>query len=214
MMNIIIYVPGYTLLMCSANTGKSNFMYDKNWVSFLFLNSDSPLLILYWCLQKNLNLAKSFLECPQMSAWMRTLVKRKRTQIVLVGLTVTFSLALVLMVKLQSDTEQPVSKKSEFKIKIINEQAVSTTVTKRHKMAILVPFRDRFEELLEFVPYMHDFLNKQGTAFQIYVINQVDDYRFGLFFLRFRIAGALYIYSDQSIHPSIRVFDIICKSFF
>lgn len=150
-----------------------------------------------------------------MSAWMRTLVKRKRTQIVLVGLTVTFSLALVLMVKLQSDTEQPVSKKSEFKIKIINEQAVSTTVTKRHKMAILVPFRDRFEELLEFVPYMHDFLNKQGTAFQIYVINQVDDYRFGLFFLRFRIAGALYIYIVISlfIHPSVYSISFV-KAFF
>lgn len=202
MMNIIIYVPGYTLLICSAN--KSNFMYDKNWVSFLFLNSDSPLLILYWCLQKNLNLAKSFLECPQMSAWMRTLVKRKRTQIVLVGLTVTFFLALILMVKLQSDTEHPVSKKSEFKFKIIKEKAVSTTVTERHKMAILVPFRDRFEELLEFVPYMHDFLNKQGTSHQIYVINQVDDYRFGLFFFKVLLCRCPIVIS-LFIHPSIHL---------
>lgn len=111
-----------------------------------------------------------------MSAWIRTLVKRKRTKIVLVGLTVTFSLALILMVKLQSDTEQPVTK--THKVIIGTENAESTTVTERHKMAILVPFRDRFEELLEFVPYMHDFLNKQRTAHQIYVINQVDDYRF------------------------------------
>lgn len=174
---VIISVLGYTHSICSAN--KSNFICDKNWVSFFF-NSDSPLLILSWCLQKSLNLAKSFPELPQMSAWIRTLVKRKRTKIVLVGLTVTFSLALILMVKLQSDTEQPVTK--THKVIIRTENAESTTVTERHKMAILVPFRDRFEELLEFVPYMHDFLNKQGTAHQIYVINQVDDYRFGLFF--------------------------------
>lgn len=119
-----------------------------------------------------------------MSAWIRSLVKRKRTQIVLVGLTLTFSLALILMVKLQRETEQPVTNK----FKVETEKTMSTTVTERHKMAILVPFRDRFEELLEFVPYMHDFLNKQGTAHQIYVINQVDDFRFVP-----HSAGALYI---------------------
>lgn len=142
-----------------------------------------------------------------MSAWIRTLVKRKRTKIVLVGLTVTFSLALILMVKLQSDTEQPVTK--THKVIIRTENAVSTTVTERHKMAILVPFRDRFEELLEFVPYMHDFLNKQGTAHQIYVINQVDDYRFGLF----SALQVPYIVISLFIHPSV-YWILFVKSFF
>lgn len=174
---------------------------------FFFFNSDSPLLILSWCLQKSLNLAKSFPELPQMSAWIRTLVKRKRTKIVLVGLTVTFSLALILMVKLQSDTEKPVTK--TYKVIIRTENAVSTTVTERHKMAILVPFRDRFEELLEFVPYMHDFLNKQGTAHQIYVINQVDDYRFGLF----SALQVPYIVISLFIHPSV-YWILFVKSFF
>lgn len=195
---IILYVLGYTHSIYYAY--KSNFICDKNWVSFFFLNSDSPLLILSWCLQKSLNLAKSFPELPQMSAWIRTLVKRKRTKIVLVGLTVTFSLALILMVKLQSDTEQPVTK--THKVIIRTENAESTTVTERHKMAILVPFRDRFEELLEFVPYMHDFLNKQGTAHQIYVINQVDDYRFGLFFFG-SILQVPYIVTSLFIYPSV-----------
>ncbi|KAK3094815.1 hypothetical protein FSP39_006563 [Pinctada imbricata] len=47
-----------------------------------------------------------------------------------------------------------------------------------HKMAILVPFRDRLEELLTFVPYMHEFLNKQRTRHEFYIINQADYFRF------------------------------------
>ncbi|KAJ8394025.1 hypothetical protein AAFF_G00053690 [Aldrovandia affinis] len=47
-----------------------------------------------------------------------------------------------------------------------------------HKMALLVPFRERFEELLVFVPYMHSFLNKKKIRHKIFVINQMDHYRF------------------------------------
>ncbi|XP_048884047.1 beta-1,4-galactosyltransferase 7 isoform X1 [Brienomyrus brachyistius] len=47
-----------------------------------------------------------------------------------------------------------------------------------HKMALLVPFRERFEELLVFVPYMHSYLNKKKIRHKIFVINQVDHYRF------------------------------------
>lgn len=46
-----------------------------------------------------------------------------------------------------------------------------------HKMAIIVPFRERFEELLIFVPYMHAFLNKKKIRHKILVINQVDHLR-------------------------------------
>uniref|UniRef100_W5N2U6 Xylosylprotein beta 1,4-galactosyltransferase, polypeptide 7 (galactosyltransferase I) n=1 Tax=Lepisosteus oculatus TaxID=7918 RepID=W5N2U6_LEPOC len=46
-----------------------------------------------------------------------------------------------------------------------------------HKLAVLVPFRERFEELLVFVPYMHAFLNKKRIRHKILVINQVDHYR-------------------------------------
>lgn len=42
-----------------------------------------------------------------------------------------------------------------------------------HKLAVLVPFRDRFEELLAFAPYLHDFLNKQEISHHIYILNQV-----------------------------------------
>lgn len=52
------------------------------------------------------------------------------------------------------------------------------TMKPRHKLGVIVPFRDRLEELLEFVPYMTKFLNEQNIEFHIYVINQVDIHRF------------------------------------
>ena len=51
------------------------------------------------------------------------------------------------------------------------------TMKPRHKLGVIVPFRDRLEELLEFVPYMTKFLNEQNIEFHIYVINQVDIHR-------------------------------------
>ncbi|GFW80907.1 beta-1,4-galactosyltransferase 7 [Trichonephila clavipes] len=47
-----------------------------------------------------------------------------------------------------------------------------------HRLAVIVPFRDRFEELLQFVPHIHHFLNEQKVKHTIYVINQVDKLRF------------------------------------
>ena len=46
-----------------------------------------------------------------------------------------------------------------------------------HKLAVIVPFRERFEELLVFIPYMHTFLNKKKIRHKFLVINQVDHYR-------------------------------------
>ncbi|XP_027723052.1 beta-1,4-galactosyltransferase 7 isoform X3 [Vombatus ursinus] len=47
-----------------------------------------------------------------------------------------------------------------------------------HRLAVLVPFRERFEELLVFVPHMHHFLNKKKIRHHIFVLNQVDHFRF------------------------------------
>ncbi|KOX76870.1 Beta-1,4-galactosyltransferase 7 [Melipona quadrifasciata] len=47
-----------------------------------------------------------------------------------------------------------------------------------HHLAILVPFRDRFEELLIFAPHMKKFLDKQNIDYHIFVLNQVDRFRF------------------------------------
>lgn len=48
----------------------------------------------------------------------------------------------------------------------------------KKKLAIIVPFRERFEELLQFVPHMNEFLGGQNIPHKIFVINQVDRYRF------------------------------------
>lgn len=47
-----------------------------------------------------------------------------------------------------------------------------------HRLAVLVPFRDRFDELLEFAPHMHKFLSRQHIDHHIFILNQVDLYRF------------------------------------
>ncbi|XP_033611106.1 beta-1,4-galactosyltransferase 7 [Cryptotermes secundus] len=75
-----------------------------------------------------------------------------------------------------------------FKGRIYN---ANSGIPSDHKLAVLVPFRDRFEELLAFAPYLHDFLNKQEISHHIYILNQVDHYRFNrasLINVGFRIA--------------------------
>lgn len=41
------------------------------------------------------------------------------------------------------------------------------------KLAILVPFRERLEELLTFAPHMKEFLDKQNVDHHIFILNQV-----------------------------------------
>ncbi|VDL44371.1 unnamed protein product [Hymenolepis diminuta] len=47
-----------------------------------------------------------------------------------------------------------------------------------HTLAIIVPFRDRFTNLLFFLPHMHNYLNQKGISHTFYIINQADDFRF------------------------------------
>ena len=46
-----------------------------------------------------------------------------------------------------------------------------------HKLCLIVPFRDRFQELMEFAPYMSKFLSEQKVAHEIYVLHQTDKFR-------------------------------------
>ena len=55
---------------------------------------------------------------------------------------------------------------------------VITTYAPKHKLAVIVPYRDRLEELLEFVPYMSQYLREQNIHYHIYVVNQVDSHRY------------------------------------
>ncbi|EFN82787.1 beta-1,4-galactosyltransferase 7 [Harpegnathos saltator] len=63
-------------------------------------------------------------------------------------------------------------------VKQITDEANKHKKTSQHQLAILVPFRDRFEELLMFVPHMQKFLDKQDINYHIFILNQVDRYRF------------------------------------
>jgi hypothetical protein len=57
-------------------------------------------------------------------------------------------------------------------------QRDSISMLNKHKLAIVVPFRDRFDELLLFVPHISKYLMAKSIDFKIYIINQVDRYRF------------------------------------
>ncbi len=54
----------------------------------------------------------------------------------------------------------------------------STHAVRKHKLGLVVPFRDRFEELLDFVPAISNYLNVKNIDFKIYVVNQIDNFRF------------------------------------
>lgn len=55
---------------------------------------------------------------------------------------------------------------------------MSNRISNKPKLAILVPFRDRFDELLQFAPHMTKFLSLQQIPHHIFILNQVDRYRF------------------------------------
>lgn len=54
----------------------------------------------------------------------------------------------------------------------------SSMFSSPHRLAVIVPYRDRFEELRLFVPHIHKYLKEKGIDHQIYIINQADKHRF------------------------------------
>lgn len=46
-----------------------------------------------------------------------------------------------------------------------------------HQLAVIVPFRNRYEEMIEFVPHIHSFLERQNVKHKIWIINQADTHR-------------------------------------
>lgn len=50
--------------------------------------------------------------------------------------------------------------------------------TSRHKVAIVIPFRDRWEQLRVFLHNLHDLLTKQQLDYAIFIIEQVKYYFF------------------------------------
>lgn len=66
---------------------------------------------------------------------------------------------------------------SDFDVGNLMKFANTRNYTKK-KMAVIVPYRNALEDLLQFVPHLTKFLNKQQIPFHIFCINQMDLYRF------------------------------------
>ena len=47
-----------------------------------------------------------------------------------------------------------------------------------HRLAVIVPYRNRSDELKEFIPHMHAFLTSQSLDYRFFIINQIDKHRF------------------------------------
>ncbi|XP_015918394.1 beta-1,4-galactosyltransferase 7-like [Parasteatoda tepidariorum] len=87
--------------------------------------------------------------------------------LLLLACSITLSVFLI-MSSLTSNCSSNIYSKVDFGQKSWSE----------HRLAVIVPFRDRFDELLRFAPHIHEFLNKQKIPHYIHVINQVDKLRF------------------------------------
>ena len=74
---------------------------------------------------------------------------------------------------------------------------LSPVAADHHHLCILVPFRDRFEELTQFVPQMTAFLERQGVSHQIFILNQVDGFRFN----RAALLNAGFLESQKNSDP-------------
>lgn len=59
----------------------------------------------------------------------------------------------------------------------VSKEAFNASLTASHRLAVLVPFRNRFEEMLEFVPHIHQFLNRQSVEHEVWIMNQADTHR-------------------------------------
>ncbi len=81
-------------------------------------------------------------------------------------------------------TIEPLVVNATLTLKPLAHHTLPPTVSRRpsnHTLAVVVPFRDRFEEMLQFVPHIHRFLSRQDVDHCIWVINQVDSHRWDIF---------------------------------
>ncbi|ENN73307.1 beta-1,4-galactosyltransferase 7 [Dendroctonus ponderosae] len=98
------------------------------------------------------------------------------TSFLLLIISVLFCSTVFLSYKVLT-SEQCRSERSEI-LRYETTNPKHKPILSKHKLALLVPFRNRLEELMVFAPYIHDFLKEQGVNHQIFVLNQVDSYRF------------------------------------
>ncbi|KAI5694100.1 hypothetical protein M8J75_010680 [Diaphorina citri] len=71
-----------------------------------------------------------------------------------------------------------------------------STLHDQHELCLIIPFRDRFDELLIFLMHMKVFLERQNIVYHVYVVNQVDSYRFN----RGSLINVGFLYIRENTH--------------
>lgn len=102
------------------------------------------------------------------------MVRHLRFKLIVTSLVACFCLSIFLLVSHHFDQGSP----SQPCLTIPSYSTEQVNYIEDHKLAVIVPFRNRFNQLLQFVPHMDNFLRKQNINFKILIINQVDDLRF------------------------------------
>ncbi|XP_043275059.1 beta-1,4-galactosyltransferase 7 [Venturia canescens] len=107
--------------------------------------------------------------------------KNLRAKHLIICILVTFVVSFLLSVipfgidECKCKEDDPAEKYENRKV---SSQLMKKLKSSEHRLALLVPFRDRFEELLSFAPHMKLFLDKQNINYHIFILNQVDRFRF------------------------------------
>jgi len=116
----------------------------------------------------------------------RTCRSRKRRGCLLLcaALFITGTLYLIASPDPETDVFHHSASESERASKYSNRHICDDTAWGPHRLSVIIPFRDRFDELLEFVPYMRNFLCRQHIRHQLIVVNQADLYRYISILLR------------------------------
>lgn len=133
---------------------------------------------------RNLHHVKSSLAW-EMGSTLATMLRMRRPTTVLWSLGFCFLLFLYVLFPSTNtvadqcechSNQNPVTANSFFGHSLVEDS--KSFPNDKHKLAVLIPFRDRFEELMEFAPHIHKFLNAQHKNHHLYIINQVDNLRF------------------------------------
>ncbi|XP_012281666.1 beta-1,4-galactosyltransferase 7 isoform X2 [Orussus abietinus] len=103
--------------------------------------------------------------------------KMKYTFIVCIFITFFIS-CLIGITPINIDCRCTDGSSENYRSKKAMRNSTITSKKLKHRLAIIVPFRDRFEELLLFAPHMQKFLDKQQVDYHIFIVNQIDRFRF------------------------------------
>ena len=105
------------------------------------------------------------------------MVRHLRFKLIVTSLIACFCLSIFLLVNHHFDSPaMNPCPQSLIQPRVPSEEEVK--YIDNHKLAVIVPFRSRFNQLLRLVPHLDNFLKGQGINFKILIMNQIDDLRF------------------------------------